>query len=153
MRSTFYILMALVLVQSGCAVRSVTPGDTMEINMDFDLSSLSMRHGWAFMSGPAPKYTGNSSPESIARGKKLFQKNCQKCHGPSGKGDGPLAKKLNIKPANLQKIGDEITNTYILVQINNGKGDMPRWKDYLTQEETVDLTAYIRSLKTESDGK
>ena len=147
MKPSQYLLCCLIFLASGCAVRSVTPGDTMEINMDFDLSSISMRHGWAYMSGPAPKYVGNSDPESIARGKKLFKKNCQKCHGPKGTGDGPLAKKLNIKPANLQIISDEITNTYLLVQINDGKNDMPQWKDYLTQKETVDLTAFIRSLK------
>ncbi len=142
------IVTTLVLViTTSCAVRSITPGDTMEMNMDFDLSAMDMRHGWAFLSTPRLKYVGTNDPDSVARGKVLFTQHCQKCHGETGIGDGPLAKQLKISPANLQNITSEQTNTYLVVQINNGRGDMPRWQDFLSEEQTFDLTNYIRSLK------
>ena len=134
-------------VLSACAVRSITPGDTMEVNMDFDITAMDMRHGWALLTPPKLTYIGTNDKDSIKRGKSLYTKNCQKCHGKTGVGDGPTAKKLNIKPANLQNITNDVTNTYLVVQINNGKGDMPRWQDFLTTEQSYDLTNYIRTLK------
>jgi mono/diheme cytochrome c family protein len=32
------------------------------------------------------------SPEGIERGRKLYVKHCETCHGEKGKGDGPLAR-------------------------------------------------------------
>ena len=41
------------------------------------------------------------SAASIAHGQALFGPNCAACHGSAGKGDGPAAAALRIKPANL----------------------------------------------------
>lgn len=152
-RSILSLSVGTVLILTACAVRSVTPGDTMEVNMDFDLSSIGMRHGWALLTPPELKYTGSNDAEGIARGKVLFQQHCQKCHGETGIGDGPLAKELKIKPANLQKISNDKSNTYLVVEINNGKGDMPKWQDFLTKQQTYDLTNYIRTLKKSDQPK
>jgi high-affinity iron transporter len=38
---------------------------------------------------------------SLARGAAVYQANCASCHGSLGRGDGPLAKGLDPKPANL----------------------------------------------------
>ena len=38
---------------------------------------------------------------SIARGARLYARNCTACHGPDGRGDGPQAKTLDIPPADL----------------------------------------------------
>ncbi len=37
----------------------------------------------------------------IARGARLFAQNCVGCHGATGRGDGPLARTLDIPPADL----------------------------------------------------
>ena len=37
-------------------------------------------------------------------GKALFAENCEACHGPSGRGDGPAADGLNPRPADLTRI-------------------------------------------------
>jgi mono/diheme cytochrome c family protein len=42
-----------------------------------------------------------SSPLMISRGKQLFVQNCQMCHGPEGKGDGPAGMALNPRPRNF----------------------------------------------------
>lgn len=38
---------------------------------------------------------------SLARGQAFFAANCVACHGPQGRGDGPLAATLRPRPANL----------------------------------------------------
>lgn len=38
---------------------------------------------------------------SIAQGAQLFAANCAACHGADGRGDGPLASHLPVRPANL----------------------------------------------------
>ncbi len=43
------------------------------------------------------------SQELVARGKELFEQNCQMCHGPKGEGDGPAGTSLNPPPRNLVK--------------------------------------------------
>ena len=41
------------------------------------------------------------TPISLTNGKKIFEINCAKCHGLTGNGDGPEAKKHNPSPAVL----------------------------------------------------
>jgi len=50
------------------------------------------RRGWTIPPGAAQQPNPvAASPEVLAKGKKLYEDNCQKCHGKSGKGDGPDA--------------------------------------------------------------
>ena len=50
------------------------------------------RRGWTIPEGAAKEPNPvAASPEVIEKGKKIYEKNCEKCHGKSGKGDGPDA--------------------------------------------------------------
>src|SRR5436190_8432810 len=50
------------------------------------------KRGWTIPPGAAQEANPiPASPEVIAKGKQIYEKNCQKCHGKSGKGDGPDA--------------------------------------------------------------
>lgn len=43
---------------------------------------------------------------SVAEGESLYRANgCAGCHGPSGRGDGPIAAKLSDPPTDLQNAG------------------------------------------------
>ena len=44
-------------------------------------------------------------PADITRGKGVYQRNCQNCHGAGGRGDGPDGKTLKVAPANFHQIG------------------------------------------------
>src|SRR3972149_571272 len=41
----------------------------------------------------------------LAKGEKIYKMMCLKCHGETGKGDGPKAKELSKKPANYSDPG------------------------------------------------
>lgn len=93
-------------------------------------------------------------------GRKLYTSYCQLCHGPAGKGDGPLAKAMKISPADLtttvRSRGD-----IILTKIITGEGRqtitgrdrhnllseaMPEWKDVFSASQVQALIAYLRFL-------
>src|SRR5687768_5890472 len=55
------------------------------------------RRGWTIPPCAAQEQNPVAvTPEVLAKGKKLYEDNCQKCHGKTGKGDGP-----DIDPDNM----------------------------------------------------
>ena len=101
------------------------------------------------------------SLSSIAAGRKLFiDQDCVKCHGETGKGDGPQADELvddwemPIRPANLTlpyfKNGKRDQDIYrVFTSALNGT-PMPAF-DELTEEERWQLVDYVRSLEIEQN--
>lgn len=101
--------------------------------------------------------------ESIGRGKALFATSgCLGCHGPQGKGDGPLAPVLRdafgnpVRPANFtlavgMKGGVKLGHSprHIFTTIMNGVGGTPMeaFAERLKPEEAWDLVHYVRSLR------
>jgi putative copper export protein/mono/diheme cytochrome c family protein len=53
-------------------------------------------HPTSFFNSPTG-YTAHS----VSVGARAFAQNCVACHGPEGKGDGPLARSLPVRPADL----------------------------------------------------
>ena len=50
------------------------------------------RKGWTIPEGASKEPNPiAASSEVVEKGKKIYEKNCEKCHGKSGKGDGPDA--------------------------------------------------------------
>ena len=86
---------------------------------------------------PVASHAGDGGP--------LFKSKCAMCHGPEGKGDSAMGKKLNLKDlgsAEVQKASDaEITDI-----ITKGKGKMPAIKG-LTADQVKDVVAFVRTLK------
>lgn len=82
-------------------------------------------------------------------GKPIFEARCASCHGPKGRGDGPLAPFLSPRPASLVSAGTSVkTDDELFEIIAKGKPRtaMPAWSDTLTEQQRWDLVAYIREL-------
>ncbi|MGE0483920.1 MAG: cytochrome c [Gammaproteobacteria bacterium] len=73
-----------------------------------------------------------------ADGAALYVEYCAVCHGSEGRGDGPLAGGLTVKPANLRRLGvangSEFPTARIAASIDgrdqplaHGTRDMPIW--------------------------
>ena len=105
-----------------------------------------MKHSWVEMTKKERRIFGVNDKSSIERGNKLFLQHCKSCHGVSGRGDGKWAKDFGIKPANLRELSGMLPNHYLSLQINEGSGSMPRWKNLLKPQEIWDLTNYIQTL-------
>ncbi|MBV7337908.1 c-type cytochrome [Chloroflexi bacterium TSY] len=102
------------------------------------------------------------SPESIARGKQLYEGEveCVKCHGLAGRGDGPSAFELTdnagfvIYPADLTQPwtyrgGMTPEDVYLRMHTGLTGSPMPAFGDALTEEEIWDLVNFILSLSPE----
>lgn len=88
-------------------------------------------------------------PPDRARGKTVYERHCQTCHGPNGRGDGPEAASLKIPPTNFQKFQSFLKSDDALLQtIEHGVvfSPMHAWRGRLTDGEMQDVVAYIRIL-------
>lgn len=88
-----------------------------------------------------------ATPDVIEAAKKIAQTQCAPCHGMSGKGDGPAAASLPVKPADwTSKRVQSETDGEIFWKISNGRGPMPPWKQSLSEKDRWGLVHYIRTL-------
>jgi mono/diheme cytochrome c family protein len=86
---------------------------------------------------------------SLERGAELYSINCVLCHGTQGKGDGPVASKLQNKPFDLTSFPiHSFTDGGIFFVISTGvPGKMPALNENLTVRERWDVVNYVRTLK------
>ena len=85
-----------------------------------------------------------------AKGKPIFQSKCVTCHGPEGKGDGPLGKKLKPPAGNFTSAESKKKSEADLLDIiQNGKPktSMVAWSKQLNESEIQDVLAYVLSLR------
>lgn len=83
---------------------------------------------------------------SIARGAPLYAQNCAECHGATGRGDGPLAGKLPIHPADLTEphlFAHKVGEIYWWVSYGRDNGVMPGFADKLTPDQRWDLINFV----------
>jgi mono/diheme cytochrome c family protein len=89
--------------------------------------------------------------KALAAGKELFAKNCKRCHGPGGLGDGPdadpdamedmdltVAKRANRKPDGI-----------VFYKVWNGrkKPKMPAFKDELSKDQVWQIVTFAQTLR------
>ena len=84
---------------------------------------------------------------SLASGKAVFAKECLQCHGASGKGDGPAAKDLKVKPKNLddEAVGKQ-SDGALFWKLTEGRAPMPSYDKTLSETERWQVIRYVRSL-------
>lgn len=88
-------------------------------------------------------------PPDPARGKAVYERHCQSCHGVSGYGDGPDAASVRVPPANFQRFRSFLkSDEELLRTIEHGVvfSPMHSWRGQLTDGEMQDVVAYIRLL-------
>lgn len=88
-----------------------------------------------------------SDAESIAQGKQLYVKECQVCHGSSGKGDGSKAPELRVNPGDFAHPRmSEQTDGELFWKITQGRTPMPAYRGTLSQKQRWALVNYLRTL-------
>jgi cytochrome c oxidase cbb3-type subunit III len=101
------------------------------------------------LAGTDPTWAQNQ-----AEGKKLYLTYCSSCHGDNGKGDGPAAQSLPVKPANHTSgaVMNQLTDQFLMEIISKGGSAvgkspmMPAWGGQFKENQLRDIVAYVRSI-------
>jgi putative copper resistance protein D len=83
---------------------------------------------------------------SVARGAPLYAQNCTVCHGVEGRGDGPLAAKLPVRPADLTEphlFAHKVGEIYWWISYGQDNGVMPGFADKINPDERWDLINFV----------
>lgn len=77
----------------------------------------------------------------------IYLDKCARCHGETGKGDGPDAATYYPSPTNLTDAShiNSVTDGEIFYQISQGRKPMPAFKKRLTEEQRWQLVLLVRS--------
>lgn len=90
-------------------------------------------------------------PKLLATGKSIFKEKCQKCHGTSGKGDGPDADPDAQEDMDLTRADRAAKNPdgVVFFKVFNGrkKPKMPAQKDELTKDQIWSVVSYVQTLR------
>jgi mono/diheme cytochrome c family protein len=91
----------------------------------------------------------DATAESIASGKKLFDRQCSVCHGDDGKGNTDMVGSLPKKPADLtRKEMEAVSDGEIFWLMANGlpQSGMPSFRTKLSDNEKWQVVAFVRNL-------
>jgi len=101
---------------------------------------------------PAPENAAKANPvkptpESLAKGKKLYVIDCAMCHGDKGDGKGDMASDMkNVTDFTNPDALKNRTDGELFYAIRKGKGEMPPEGDRAKDDDVWNLVNYIRSL-------
>jgi len=148
------LLMILAVIALVCAVAAATSRRGLRWPAAAICGACAIVFAWAARPAVIAAFptTYYASPNgftvgSIARGKDLFATYCAGCHGDTGRGDGPDAKTLDVKPPDLtaehmyaHRDGD------LFWWIGHGIGDaMPGFEPPLDETARWNLIDFIRA--------
>lgn len=110
--------------------------------------------GLCVVNGPAlTSLKAQDYPPDMARGKAVYERHCQNCHGSTGRGDGSGAVSLKVPPANFQRFQSFLkSDEELLRTIEHGVvfSPMHAWRGQLTDGEMQDVVVYIRRLSEQT---
>jgi mono/diheme cytochrome c family protein len=93
---------------------------------------------------------------AVASGKELFKKNCQRCHGPGGKGDGPDADPDSMQDMDLTvaRRANRNPDGIVFYKVWNGrkKPKMPAFKNDLSKDQVWQIVTYVQTLREKTPG-
>lgn len=99
-------------------------------------------------SADAKKNPLTNDAATIVAGKTVYVKECQSCHGKTGKGDGPSAKDLDIPAGNFTLVATQGQSDGALFwKIFEGRKPMPSFKKRLNETQIWQSVVYMRTLK------
>lgn len=106
------------------------------------------------MLGAATVYGAEATGDAaaMAQAAKDFATYCAPCHGADGKGDGPIAGRLNIETADLTRISQRNSGTFPAADVYNkiegltmpqahGSREMPVWGDVFVSQAVGTTTS------------
>ena len=142
---------ATVLYAATLASVVLASGTTQQAPPPSDAAPAGNGKGWTIPAGAAQEPNPlTASPDLEAKGKALFGKKCERCHGKSGKGDGPDADS-DEAPGDLTDGSRAGRNPdgVMFYKVWNGRKSpkMPAFKTELSKEEVWTVVSYAKTLR------
>jgi cytochrome c6 len=78
-------------------------------------------------------------------GAALFKSKCAMCHGPDGKGEVPMGKKLGARDLTSDDVQKQ-SDAQLTEVVTKGKNKMPSYSEKLSKDQIAQLVAYIREI-------
>ncbi len=79
-------------------------------------------------------------------GEHIYKRDCARCHGDSGEGNGPLAKAQKHPPMNLKMTVKQVSNFDFYFSISQMNKSMPGWDQPYSDEERKAIALYLKTL-------
>ena len=128
--------------------KQISPSAVAFVFLLFVVAASAQYAGWTIPEGGKDEKSPlKPTADVLRKGKSLFQGNCQKCHGPEGKGDGPDSK----EPA--ADLTDDFRTPLnpdgiLYYKVWNGHPPaMPAHKSKLSKDEVWTVVEYIKTLR------
>lgn len=87
-----------------------------------------------------------ASEAVIAEGRKVYQAQCQVCHGPRGNNDGASKDVMQCAPRLSDPAMWKKTDGELFWKVSEGRAPMPSWKNTLTEHERWAVIHFVRTL-------
>ena len=98
----------------------------------------------------------SGAPSAAADGKTLYELRCANCHGVAGKGDGPAAGMLVVRPRDFTsgrfkllstESGSVPTDDDLARTISSGMHgtSMPEWRPFLSEQQVRAIVGYVKT--------
>lgn len=88
-----------------------------------------------------------NEPLVVTQGEELYNVYCWSCHGETGYGDGAAGGALGVKPANFHdELVKKQSDGALFWKLSEGRGNMPPFKESLSEEQRWQLVSYLRKL-------
>lgn len=80
----------------------------------------------------------------VLSGRKVYLSRCVTCHGTQGRGDTPLARRMNPRPSDLRVALKRGNDWQLLRSLTEGKGMMPAFSPALDERELRYVLHFLR---------
>ncbi len=130
-------------------IDSATSGMVLLVLMGIALTGIPAY--FALRQPPPPASAVVAADPLLLQGRTIFLDRCISCHGPNGKGDGPLAKNLTGPPVgdltiSKWKHGDKPEEVRAVIAKGIDKSQMPGWLSALEPTGVNAVAAYVYHL-------
>jgi cytochrome c6 len=88
---------------------------------------------------------GASAKDKDSDGSATFQENCAGCHGPDGRAQTEVGKKVHAADLTAADVQQRSVSE-LAKFVKTGKGKMPAFQDKLSDDEIRAVVAYVKGL-------
>ncbi|RME25920.1 MAG: hypothetical protein D6798_07785 [Deltaproteobacteria bacterium] len=91
-------------------------------------------------------------PKDTVKGRTLYEDHCWQCHGPEGRGDGPLSSFFADRPLDLRGRPEELWPSLVAV-VQEGRGDMPAFAEVMDRRDSRRILEWLAALDGDALGR